>query len=160
MNDRFQDNTILTWADVGAALDTLFELSQHTVDIVDRDLSLQGWESPERIARIEHALVERGVTVRILLADLRHLEQHLARLTALVRRRGKQLTIIGSSQPEALTQIMVIVDKQHGLTRPDPSRSQGRIWIEDYNKSKSYEEFFNQVWRLGGRQYFPELHGV
>jgi phosphatidylserine/phosphatidylglycerophosphate/cardiolipin synthase-like enzyme len=160
MNDRLQDNTILTWADVSAALDALFELSQHTVDIVDRDLSLQGWESPERIARIEHALVDRGVTVRILLADLRQLEQHLARLTTLVRRRGKQVTIVESSQPEVLVQSMVVVDKQHGLTRPDPTRSYGRIWRGDLYRSKSYEEFFNQVWRLGGRQYFPELHGL
>ncbi|MFN3628535.1 MAG: hypothetical protein ACK4XK_00545 [Casimicrobiaceae bacterium] len=160
MNDLFRDDTILTWADVSAALDTLFELSEHTVDIVDRDLSLQGWESPERITRVERALVERGVTVRILLADLRYLEQHLARLTALMRWRGKQLTIIESSQPEALERSMVIVDKRHGLIRPDPRRSQGRIWRENTHASKTYGEFFNLVWRLGGRQHFSELHGL
>lgn len=160
MTNTGETVTLLTWRDVDRAFDRLIDLAETTIDVAERDLALTGWEGKERSARLEQAMGERNVRIRIVLVDLTHVERHLARLTHLLRSHGTLLTVLEAARPSDVSQACTVVDGRHGLVRPDLVRSTGRLWVSNPYKSRPYREFFEHIWELGGRRFFPEAHGL
>ncbi|MCS6997304.1 MAG: hypothetical protein NZ533_10225 [Casimicrobiaceae bacterium] len=142
------------------ALDVLISRSQRSLCVLDLDLRLQGWERKARIEALRQSIVERSVRVRILVADLRYLESHLARLAQLAADRSGHIEIVESDRTHELSTAFAVADGQHGLVRPDPLRSRGLAWFENLYKSNTYEEIFESFWNSGGRRYFPETLGL
>jgi hypothetical protein len=151
---------LATWSDCAVALDELIERSQRTLDIVDRDLRLQGWESLERAESLRRAMHERGVQVRMALCETNHLASELPRLFNLLKTHGHKLSIVRPEKRLQSIEFMAVADGQHSLFRPILVHSNGFAYFENRSKSTVYSANFKVLWEQGGRRLFPESFGL
>jgi hypothetical protein len=153
-------NSLISWLDNAVAIDALIAQTNRTLDIVDQDLSLQGWESLARANALRSAMHERGARIRIVLNDLRHVSQHCPRLVMLLRSHGHRLTILQTSNHPKPEQFMAVADGQHSLFRPVLVQSRGFSFLNNPAKSIIYATEVKVIWEKGGRRLFPEAFGL
>jgi hypothetical protein len=154
------ENTLLTWADNAAAIDALIARAKRTLDIVDHDLSLQGWETLARGEALRAAMNERNVCVRIVLIQMRELSQRCPRLTNLLKTHGHRLTILQTLCHPKPDQFLAVADGQHSLFRPVLVQSRGFSYFDNPAKSTIYDAKVKVIWEKGGRRLFPEAFGL
>jgi hypothetical protein len=154
------DRELLSWQDNAEAIDELIARASKTIDIVDTNLRMQGWETRARADALKDAMHVRGVHVRIALLDAKHLSTEFPRLTHLLKTHGHRLTILGThAQPEP-AQFFAVADRQHSIFRPVLVRSQGFCYFDSREKSIGYANNFKLIWEQGGDRVFPEAFGL
>ncbi len=155
-----EENALISWLDNAAAIDALIARTNRTLDIVDQDLSLQGWETLARTDALRDAMHTRGVQVRIIVNDLRHVGQHCPRLTQLLKTHGHRLAVLQTSEQPKPEQFMAVADGQHSLFRPVLVQSRGFSYFDNPAKSTIYITKVKVIWGKGGRRLFPEAFGL
>lgn len=149
-----------TWSDCALAIDELIERSHRTLDLIDRDLRLQGWETLERAESLRRAMHERGVQVRMALGETNHLAGELPRVFNLLKTHGHKLVIVRPEKRLQPVEFMAVADGQHSLFRPISVQSGGFAHFENRSKSTVYSANFKVLWEQGGRRLFPESFGL
>jgi hypothetical protein len=149
-----------TWLDCAAAIDDLIARATRTIDLVDRDLRLQGWESLTRAEALRVAMHARNVHVRMLLEEQRHIAAEFPRLFNLLKTHGHRLTILTPNKRVQPVEFMAVADGQHSLFRPISVHSTGFAYFENRAKSNTYSTNFKVIWEQGGRRLFPESFGL
>jgi hypothetical protein len=153
-------NTLISWLDNAVAINALVARTNRTLDVVDQDLSLQGWESLARADALRSAMHDRGARVRIAVNDLRYVSQHCPRLMLLLKTHGHRLTLLQASSHPKPDQFMAVADGQHSLFRPVLVQSGGFVFFDNPAKSIIYTTEVNVIWEKGGRRLFPEAFGL
>ncbi|MBL8310826.1 MAG: hypothetical protein JNL19_10425 [Burkholderiales bacterium] len=151
---------LLTWDDVSRALDTLIDRSSRTLDIVDHSLATQGWGSRARCDALQEAAFHRRVQVRILIAEGHYVRTEVPRLMTVLKSLGHRIEIVVSQARDFPASAYAVADRQHLLFRPISVQSNGRLSLENPNKSIPYADEFHLLWEQGGERVFPEAFGL
>jgi hypothetical protein len=154
------ENPLLTWSDNVRAIDELIARANKTLDVFDRDLRLQNWETRARIDALKTAMHERGVRVRIALLSSNHLSSELPRLFNLLKTHGHRLSILESQMQPKPSHFFAVADRQHSIFRPILVQSGGLAFFENTEKSSIYSDNFKVIWEHGGTPEFPEAFGL
>jgi hypothetical protein len=153
-------NSLISWPDNAVAIDALIARTNRTLDVVDQDLRLQGWESLARADALRSAMHDRGARIRIVVNDLRYVSQHCPRLMLLLKTHGHRLSVLQASSHPKPDQFMAVADGQHSLFRPVLVQSRGFVFFDNPAKSIIYTTEVNVIWEKGGRRLFPEAFGL
>jgi hypothetical protein len=154
------DRELLSWQDNAEAIDALIARSQKTLDIVDANLRLQGWETRARADALKDAMHARNVHVRILLLETNHLSTEFPRLANLLKTQGHRLSILGTAAEPKPGQFLAVADRQHSIFRPVLVQSRGFSYFDNAEKSIIYANNFKLIWEQGGDRVFPEAFGL
>jgi hypothetical protein len=154
------DRQLLSWRDNAIAIDELIARAERTIDIVDHDLSLQGWETLARADALRTAMHDRNVQVRIVLNDAKALTKHFPRHVQLLKTHGHRLAILQTKCQPKPEQFLAVADGQHSIFRPVLVRSEGFADFENSGKSMAYLTKVNVIWDQGGQKLFPEAFGL
>jgi hypothetical protein len=149
-----------TWLDCASAIDALIARASKMIDLVDHDLRLQGWDTQARAEALRVAMHVRGVQVRMLLAEQRHIAAEFPRLFNLLKTHGHRLAIVTPNKRIQPVEFMAVADGQHSIFRPISVQSTGFAYIENRSKSVTYSTNFKVIWEQGGRRLFPESFGL
>jgi hypothetical protein len=151
---------LVSWHDVSTALDELIARTEHTLDVFDQSLALQGWGSKARCEALKVAMMERHVRVRILLVDTQLVTAELPRLMQMLKTLGHKISIMAAPKATLPAANFVVADQQHLLFRPNSVQSTGTLRFHNSYKSMGYANTFDVIWQLGGCRVFPEAFGL
>jgi hypothetical protein len=154
------DRDLLTWHDNAIAIDELIARASKSIDIIDANLRLQGWESRARAEALHHAMHLRNVHVRIGLLETQHLSSEFPRLFSLLRTHGHRLSITKLTIAPKPTRFIAVADRQHGIFRPVLVQSGGIVFFGNSAKSITYTTELEVIWQQGGVRVFPEAFGL
>lgn len=152
--------TLSTWADWVVAIDEVISRANRTLELVDRDLRLQGWDTQARADALRRAIHERGVQVRFALSDTGHIASEFPRVFNLLKTHGHKLEILRLEKQRQPAESVVVADGQHSLFRPISVQPRGIAVFENRSKSIIYSTNFKVLWEQGGRRLFPESLGL
>ncbi|TAG50175.1 MAG: hypothetical protein EAZ30_00245 [Betaproteobacteria bacterium] len=155
-----QSQPLLTWRDVSDATDAVIARTNKTLDLFDRDLLLTGWQSLSRFKLLRDAIVQRSVTVRLMLCDTTTLRGDCPRVVSLLSTHAHKLSILGTRNQNSLNQSLVVADGQHLIFRPNMVQSSGSLEFENPSKSIVWITQFEVTWQQGGRKIFAEALGL
>jgi hypothetical protein len=164
MNEREDsDETVRrlsTWLDCASVIDEIIARAMRTIDVVDHDLRLQGWDTQARADELRIAMHQRNVQVRMVLAQQTHIAAEFPRLFNLLKTHGHRLAIMTPNKRIQPVEFMAVADGQHSVFRPISVQSTGLAYFENRSKSVSYSTNFKVIWEQGGRRLFPESFGL
>jgi hypothetical protein len=152
--------SLLSWADVSAALNDLIARTERTLDVFDHSLALQDWGSKARCEALQHATFSHHVHVRIMLVEAHYVTTQAPRLLNLLKTLGHRIEIVQSQERALPACSFAVADRQHFLFRPDSVHSAGTLYFESPSKSIPYTDTFQVLWEQGGERVFPEALGL
>jgi hypothetical protein len=154
------DKPLLTWADNAAAIDELIARAERTLDVIDQDLSLQGWETLARAEALRVAMHDRAVQIRLIVNDAKSIASTFPRLRNLLKTHGHRMTVLQTRAHPKPEQFIAVADGQHSIFRPVLVQSRGFAYFDNLAKSTIYTSKVNVVWEFGGLRVFPEAFGL
>lgn len=154
------DSSLLTWADNAVAIDELLCRAKCTLDLLDHNLALQGWETLARSQALRTAIQDREVQVRLILNDTQSIASAYPRIFSLLKTLGHRLIVLQTRAYPKPEQFMAVADGQHCIFRPVLVRSRGFAYFDNAAKSNIYLHKVNVIWEFGGQRLFPEAFGL
>lgn len=154
------DKPLLTWADNASAINELIARSQRSLDVIDQDLSLQGWETVARADALRIAMQDRAVQIRLIVIDAKKVASLYPRVINLLKTHGHLFTVLQTRAHPKPTQFIAVADGQHSIFRPVLVRSHGFAYFDNSAKSIIYTHKVNVTWEFGGQRVFPEALGL
>ncbi len=154
------ETELLSWSDNAEAIDEIIARCRRTLDVVDEDLSLQGWETLSRADELRRALHERRVQVRLILNSTATVASRQPRLMQLLSTHGHALTVLQTRSHPKPARFMAVADGQHCILRPVLVQSHGFAYFNNPAKSNIYATELKVIWDQGGRRLFPEAFGL
>jgi hypothetical protein len=143
-----REEALATVASQVAAIDTLVELAQRSIDVFDVDLSWMGWNGAARAEKLAAFLRSgRGARLRIAVHDTGWIERSCPRLTNMLKHHGHVISIhrTGEDARHAMDPL-VIVDNAHFLHRFHVAQPRAALSIGDPQAAQSLIERFGAIW--------------
>ncbi|HTL76839.1 MAG TPA: hypothetical protein VL654_10985 [Casimicrobiaceae bacterium] len=138
-------------SEIRRAHDEVIALAQRHIKVFDRDLSSDGWNSPERCSALSSYLRRKpGARLDIIVHETRYVEAYAARLTALLGRHAHAMKIYRTG-PRARPAMdpLVIVDDMHFVHRHHVAWAHATLSIGNPERAKPLVERFDEIWATG-----------
>ena len=143
-----REEALTTIAAQVAAIDSLIDLAQRTVDVFDVDLSGMGWNAAARAEKIVAFLrASSNARLRIVVHDTGWIERSCPRLTNLLKYHGNMISMLrtGDDAKQAMDPL-VIVDDAHFLHRFHVSSPRAALSIGNPLSAGPLVERFGAIW--------------